>query len=130
MDLKNMLKEMKTFLASDEGKKSMTELATRMDAEEELAAELESKSTLVYKDGQKVMRGDVFIDDYHENLKEQPYGATSYVARINEDGTIDNCFASCTALRANGYKFTPEASRLVRRNGKLQSPLDGPVTIE
>jgi hypothetical protein len=126
------LEELDDWLKSEDGQSSLQKVIDEMEIEEELATKLENKSTLVYKDGQKVMLGDVFIDEYHEQLEDSiySYGATSYVYRINEDNTIDNCLSSCFAWKANNYKFDSERSRLVRRNGKLQNPIYDSVMIE
>jgi hypothetical protein len=121
------VKAMEKWLDSDEGKAMLAEQLRQLEAEEQLAAELEAKSTLTYQDGQKVVRGDVFIDKYHEQLQDHPFGVTSYVYRINEDDTLDICASSCFAWKANNYKFEPSRSRLVRRNGKLQNPLFDPI---
>lgn len=124
------LKEWEDWLDSEEGKAMIQQAVEEMDAEEELAAKLEEVSTLVYRDGQKVMRGDVFIDEYHEQLEENPYGVTSHVHRINDDGTIDNCFSSCYAWKANNYQFVSERSRLIRRNGKLLNPMYDSIVVK
>ncbi|MGM1044789.1 MAG: hypothetical protein ACQEXX_01445 [Bacillota bacterium] len=104
--------------------KLLRQMIEEIKVEEELATKIEKESNLTYYDGQKVMIGDVFIEeDRRESSEDSPYGKTSYVYRINEDGAIDNCFSSNFAWKANNYPFDSSRSRLIRRNGKLQNPL-------
>lgn len=78
------------------------------------------------------MIGDVYIDQ-RDILDDcfNMYGDTNYVYRINEDDTLDVCFSSCYAWKANGVAFNSTTSELVRRNGKLQNPLyDEKIVVE
>jgi hypothetical protein len=115
---RDWLKEMEEYFNSDEGRNSLIEFATKVENEEKLSKELESKSKLCYKNGEKVLIGDVF---YYPD--EQPRAAR-YISRINEDETIDACLHCTIALKMTNCYFDQERAVLVERNGKLHNPLD------
>lgn len=126
------LKRINEWFDSEEGARKVKELVSKMNNEEESAKRAEKESKLTYKDGQKVLRSDVFIDERDElNGEYSEYGITNYVHRINENGTLDVCFSSNYAWKSNDHPFNPKTSRLIKRKGKLQNPLyDSVIHIE
>ncbi|RXZ78097.1 hypothetical protein EBB07_29015 [Paenibacillaceae bacterium] len=117
----NLEVEMDKWFESEEGKNALLNAYADLNKEETIASDIEMKSSLKYSDGQKVHRADVFIEEGFQ--EEDPYGKTMYVYRINEDDTLDICLSSCFAWKVNEFRFMPDISRLIKRNGKLQNPL-------
>jgi hypothetical protein len=116
-DTMKMINNFEEYMDSEEGQKTLNEMAEQLDNEEKLSLDLEQKSKLTYKDGQKVLMGDIFIDVDEPNI-------FIYVYKINEDNTINACFHCTIALKANHWTFNSENHILIERNGKLNNPLD------
>lgn len=123
------IKELKKWLSSEEGKRSIDNTIREMEEKEKEAKRLEEISNLTYPDGEKVKRGDLFIDvqakqRYDENPSNEMYGYNMYVYQINEDHSVDLCIDANFALKLNDVHFDFTNAILVERNVQLYSPLN------
>lgn len=123
------LEKLKEWFKSEEGKQSINKYVEEIRLEEAESKELELKSKLIYPDGRKVKRGDLFIDNkakerFQNDPVNEPYGYYKYVHRINENETVDLCIDANFALKLNDTLFDFNQAELVERNAKLYSPLE------
>ncbi|MED3792378.1 hypothetical protein AB1L07_02105 [Niallia alba] len=122
-------KKLDEWFSSEEGRQSLNKYVEKLRLEEDEAQDLENKSKLVYPDGRKVKRGDLFIDNkakerFQNDPVNEPYGYYKYVHRINEDETVDLCIDANFALKLNDSFFDFNYAELAERNAKLYSPLE------
>ncbi|WP_080845637.1 hypothetical protein [Cytobacillus gottheilii] len=123
------LEQLRNWFASEEGKQSVEKLIDELKLEESEAIKAEENSKLTYPDGQKVKRGDLFIDTEAKRRCEsdpssEVFGYYNYVYRINEDETVDLCIDGNFALKLNSTPFNFDNAELIERDANLYSPLE------